>query len=346
MRFAPVHVFVLLAPLLALAPARAEEVPPAREAALAAWLADDDATALPALAALAREGDVPSALFLAAIELRQPDSAYRMGLSPTEKRDILRAPGSAFGTPWTEVVPEEAAPDTILALRALRARDWDVAISAALAAGETGIARLAVLALAEESPPDLFDLDLSEPLPGYLRPVLWSTAIWWAGMSGSDQDVRRLLDELAAAPDGLARRVAASNALGGTAETIDPHQAALGRLLRSGAAPSGADAALVAEAAAYLAAAPEAQPARDLCAANCPGDLDGCLVAANTAARGYATLFALDTPLAAAIPTERFRASPRAQADLLRLSRGSAALLSLLPATPGGSCLARLIPAP
>ncbi len=314
----------------------------AREAAVTAWLDDDEATALAALSDLARGGDVPSALLLAVLEVRGPETPYRIGLTAAARRDLFRAPGSAFGKPWTDAVPAEAAPATVAALKALRARDWPAALTAALAAGEAPLARQAALGLANDSPKQLLEFDLETPLPQDLRPILWLAGAYWSGQTAADGDVDRVLAELAAAPDSLGARVAASalpETTGG-----DPQAMALGGLLRTGRPSPPPDFATLTEGATLIAAAPEGRTLAALCTESCPQDRDGCIVAGNTAARGYLALAFLDTPLATVIASDRYRDSKRARTELLRAAMGSSALLSMLPDTPGGTCFAALIP--
>jgi hypothetical protein len=341
MRFALLATLALsLAPL---PPARAETPSsPDREAAIEAWLANDEATALRALADLARAGDVPAALLLATLEMRGPETPYRAGLTAEEWRDLFRAPGSAFGKPWVDAVPKDAAPDLTRAFKALRARDWPEALTAALAAGDTALAARAARGFADHSPKLFMEFDRATPLPHELRPMLWLAAATMAGQVAGDRDMKRLLDELATEPESLGA-LAAASALPETPDA-DLQTVALGNLLRTGRAAPPPDFATLTEAAALIAAAPEGRTLAALCSESCPEDRDGCIVAGNTAVRGYLTLFTLDTPLATVIPSDRYHDSPRARSELLRLAMGSGALLSLLPETPGGACFAALIP--
>jgi hypothetical protein len=274
--------------------------------------------------------------------MRRPDTPYRARLSATELRDLFRAPVGAFGKPWADALPPDAAPGVTAAMKAVRARDWPAALTAALAAGEGALARQAVLGFLNESPQGLLAFDAAAPLPADLRPMLWVAAVSLAGRAESDPDVRRVMAEIAAAPDGLALRVATA-ALPDAAEA-GTQAAALGSLLRTGHAMPPPDFGTLVEAAALIAAAPEGRTLAALCTDACPADRDGCIVAGNSAARGYFTLFALDTPLATVIPHDRYRGSPRARSELLRMAMGSGALLSMLPPTPGGACFAALVP--
>ncbi len=70
--------------------------------ALSAWLAGDDATALPMLAAIADGGDATAQLMLAMIDLRYP-SPYILALTPKARRAIFRKAEGKFGTPWIRV---------------------------------------------------------------------------------------------------------------------------------------------------------------------------------------------------------------------------------------------------
>ncbi|MEL6583231.1 MAG: hypothetical protein AAFQ36_05320 [Pseudomonadota bacterium] len=72
--------------------------------AVKAWLADDDETALPLLAALANLGDRDAQFVLGQIERVTPpgaDSAFVRGLDRRARISLLRAPKGLSGTSWT-----------------------------------------------------------------------------------------------------------------------------------------------------------------------------------------------------------------------------------------------------
>lgn len=121
---------VLAGPALARLPGSAD---PAFEQALALWLADDEAEALPMLAALAQGGNTAARLLLAVIDksasLQGPWLAHR----PRDERlTLLRAPGGLSGRSWLhqstghplartwlDLMAVEADPEVIQRFRAL-----------------------------------------------------------------------------------------------------------------------------------------------------------------------------------------------------------------------------------
>jgi hypothetical protein len=76
---------------------------------VAAWLDDDDQTALPALAKLAHEANRAAPVQLGRIATR-PMGPWLAGLDRKERNALLRAPGGLSGTSWLKVAAEAGEP--------------------------------------------------------------------------------------------------------------------------------------------------------------------------------------------------------------------------------------------
>ena len=78
---------------------------PRLESAITVWLSGDDATSLPALSALAHEGNETAAIFLARIERSSSlTSDYVQGLTRAERIGLFRSPGGLSGQSWLAVL--------------------------------------------------------------------------------------------------------------------------------------------------------------------------------------------------------------------------------------------------
>ncbi|MGQ0566055.1 MAG: hypothetical protein ACT4OK_13435 [Gemmobacter sp.] len=332
---------LLLVGLAIALPARADTT---RDAAVAAWLNDDDATALPAFAALARTGDPLAAALLVVLEGRKPASPFRAGLTRDQAKEIFRAPGKKLGTPWLKALPSGIDPDLAVALQGVAAQDWPGALEAALAADDTAIAALALSELNRTDWQGVLRRDAVTPLPPPLRPILLYISASFENCCGPFPEAQAIRAEIAALPDGLlasvTRRALARVANPGTE---DADRFLLYGLAASRSAPPYA--AEVARIGPLLAAAPEASILTALCDRSCAEDADGCRLAGLVTLEGWLGLARIDTPLASAIPADRYRASPRARADLLRVAAGQAGRIgSELPSLPGAACYAALLP--
>lgn len=281
--------FLVLACLaLALAaPARPDPVAgqadPRFRAALDAWLADDDATAIPALAGLAAGGNRAAQVLVALIDrsavyqgpwLVRRDRAARLALT--------RAPGGLSGRSWMA----EAAADTPLAALWMARDGTETTPETALAfagMGEDRAARETLAALAARQYRGFAAVADDPRYPPDLRHLVWR--------------------EWATTPEGRARAEAEIAAL----MPGDP------QIRRFAARPVGQ-----AETDAWLAAAPLATPLRATCDATCPAQPVTCRRAAFLLVEGHALLAEFGTPSETLIPTEVWLASPRGRAALLR----------------------------
>lgn len=82
---------------------------PAFRNAVAAWLDNDDQTALPALAKLAQSDNRAAQVLLGRIATR-PMGPWLAGLERKERKALLRAPGGLSGTSWLKVAAEAGDP--------------------------------------------------------------------------------------------------------------------------------------------------------------------------------------------------------------------------------------------
>lgn len=103
-------VLVIVFAIFCLTPITASAQPaghdtPAFQQALAAWLKDDDQTALPALAKLARADNRAAQVLLGRIATR-PMGPWLVKMDRKERMALLRAPGGLSGTSWLKVAAE------------------------------------------------------------------------------------------------------------------------------------------------------------------------------------------------------------------------------------------------
>ncbi|MGB0506785.1 MAG: hypothetical protein ACPGGK_11385 [Pikeienuella sp.] len=95
---------LLLTPLFATAQP-ADHDDPRLQTAIQAWLADDDQTALPALAKLAAEGNTSAQILLGRLTNR-PMSRWLADMNRKDRNKLLRAPGGLSGKSWLKVAAE------------------------------------------------------------------------------------------------------------------------------------------------------------------------------------------------------------------------------------------------
>ena len=172
---------VLTALALALGGAMASTAPPLPGAddpgfvaALALWLADDEAEALPALAGLAASGNGAARLLLGQIDkMPSLQGPFLSRLPRAERIVLLRQPGGMSGRSWLNALAGTPLADALLALRHPRSRPALIDDFEAL--GEGRAAREALIALTAREHPGLAALD-----PGLVSPdllyLLWRNA--------------------------------------------------------------------------------------------------------------------------------------------------------------------------
>jgi hypothetical protein len=272
--------FLLILPRFALAQPIPGQTDPAYEAALALWLEDDEETALPALARLARDGNIAARVLLGMIDKHTSLQGPWVSLLP--KRDriaLLRTDGGLSGSSWLRQVGDIPAVKLWLDILDSKA---DVAAALAFAdMGEERLLRASLIAL-EARQHTSFDGYQNDPrYPDEVRYLVWRE---WQ-------------------KDGLALildRALSMLAEGDPQRTIIQKDAEPGRmqdwLLKTKLAP----------------------PLRAMCEQSCAASLPSCLRAGYETMGGYRRFATLGTPLASLIPEERFSASPRGQASVLR----------------------------
>ncbi len=300
--------------------------------AVAAWVAADDATALPALAALAQGGDTRAMLFLGAIDPRPVVTDWALALDRQTRNALLRRPGGLSGQSWLGAIPA-GDPQRPLADALLAARAGDPL--PLLAQGQPGAAVQPLLRMFNETPGALATLSRDEPLSPTLDALVWRDARDApSAFPMASPVVRRGWEEVAAGfatlpPESMHRLIVAAawNPAGATS-IGDDRDVAAGLILTWGTwlaparapddvTPADLDAALP-RARDILMAAPEAAAHRALCTP-CP-DAPACTLALWSAANGYYGAIWPGTPLDAFVPPAAWQGSPRQQAELLAIA--------------------------
>jgi hypothetical protein len=141
------------------------------EVALRAWLADNDAAALPAFAELAAEGNQAARILLSLID-RMPHlhADWLAGLARSERRALMRAPD---GRSWMAVAAETE--ELARLWLALWRADTDPAIALAFAdRGEMRAARLTLLAHAARERRSFRRLAADDRYPPELLYLAWA----------------------------------------------------------------------------------------------------------------------------------------------------------------------------
>lgn len=282
---------LLLALFLPAAPAPgAETVPGAAEppfvAAVEAWLADDEAAALPVLSDLAEDGNTAAQMLLALIDKTPSLQGAWLTNRPREERAaLMRAPGGLSGRSWMHAAAETTP------LAGLWTALWqvDTPVSVALdfaAAGETRAARETLLALAARGREGFAEAADDPHYPPAMRYLVWRE--WAAAPAGDEAALRR------------AREIAALS-------PAHPQRAMIGH------PPDPASAAQ------WLRENRDVFPAiAAFCDANCGAAAGNCAQAAYEAFASYPMLATFGSPSATLIDPLRFAESPRGQGALLR----------------------------
>ncbi len=253
--------------------------------AVALWLEDDEAAALPELATLAQAGNPSAQMLLALIDKTPALQGPWLARLPREERlALMRMPGGISGRSWMH----EAA--TTLPLAELWQRMWEVTASVDLplefaAAGEPRAAREAALILAAR---EVRGFDRIADAPGYppsLRYLAWRER--------PPQRAAETASDLATLDPGDPQR----SLFGGRASEPPPDGAALAH---------------------WLLSTPEAAPIAALCSDRCPETRSDCALAAWDALASHRALLILGSPSERLIPAEVFLSSRRGQATILR----------------------------
>ncbi len=276
-----------LALMLAVGPADAAGAIPGKDEpafrqAMADWLADDEAAALPALGVLADEGNTAAQVLLALID-KSPDlQGPWLSARPRDERiEMMRAPGGLSGQSFMRPAAES------LPMARLWVALWDMTatpelITAFAALGEQRAARESVLTLVAREQSGIATLADDPDYPQALRYYIWRE---WLGqpdhLTGLSAEIRNL-------PAGDPQRMLSG-------ENVAPEDLAN-----------------------WLMTAPEALPVRALCEARCEETARSCALALTEALGGPVRVMALGSPVETLIPAGIFAESPRGQAALLR----------------------------
>lgn len=293
--------FAALVPLPATALSGQDD--PAFGAALALWLADDEAAALPALAALAQSDNRAAQILLGLID-REPalQGPFLAHLPRAQRLEMLRAPGGLSGRNWLAFATAEPLAQAWVALADVRS--GPEIIDAFRTLDEPRALREAAITLAARAHPslDLLIQGWGDPELLYLA---WSTAT----------SEGRLRIEAAQAGAPLAHAL------------MMPQQ-------------GGDGAALVHWMTVSPAAAPLSTLCAALCPA---ADRDACLLGAYGALDSHDAVLTLGSPAEALVPQAGFLASARGRASVLRrillsvdMSRRRVLIARV---TEGSSCL-------
>lgn len=161
---------------------------PAFVQALDLWLEDDEAGALPALAALAGSGNAAARLLLAQID-KMPalQGPYLATQSRARRIALLRAEGGMSGQSWMTAEAGHPLADAWLSLRHPGIGPEVIAVFTAL--GESRAAREAFITLAAREEPGLTALD-----PAAIDPEL-RYLLWFHGSPQSREGLADLLPE-------------------------------------------------------------------------------------------------------------------------------------------------------
>lgn len=325
MRF--VAVLLILVGVAAAPAARGQNVSPQLAAAVEAWLADDDAAALPAISALAASGDALAAKLLGRIAKTTPrdaESGWVSALAPAD-RAALFSPGGA------EPLAAAAAAGDSVAAAFLSAEGPQPTLDDARtlhAAGEVEAARLLAWRLMEAGRiGEIATLPREDPIYADLDWLLWMQG-WIAGGHGSGEPEKWVLvSEAKGRVAGLILTSWSAQFLAATKPLTDELalvSAALGgkprRLAEAG--PGG-----VAYAERLLEGLarrdPALRPLGAICGRACPQGVGGCMLEGLRRLGGYGAVMPIDSPLEAAVSQFDFTISARAQGMTLRLLRAA-----------------------
>lgn len=284
------------------------------EAAVAAWLDNDDEIALPELASLAKAGNRDARILLGQIASRQHGSWLR-SLNRGKRNELLRAPGGLSGKSWLEVLADEGdihalalhtvfrPPFDFVKIQALIEYDeMETAIRLALRFSDHGGVQPEFAAL-----PQAFGRDGA--YAAYL-PMIRHGIIRNFRLKGD------LSDPAIWTPDALLMFGAFEDTSGGTVE--NPAASWLNILRGNIADGDPADAGTVGQMIDRL--PPEhrnLKPARRFCDQMCPDRRSQCLATVTVLQRtGFNGLWAFSSPSNLIVSPERYYASERAIAEV------------------------------
>ena len=291
--------------------------------AIALWLNDNDADALPILAQLATDGDADAQVLLGQIEAIVPPGAgspFVTALSRRDRIDLLRSPGGLSGKSWLRVRADDG--DTLAAaLLASRLPDADMdVVRALLDAGEREAAEKLAWEIFDRGRWDeIFALAPDDPLLEQLDFVLWMRA-YFANPPAADHWT--WLDQTPATG-----RSGGMMMISLVAPVLAPHLRPSEQMREYSIAQRGFPAELVSSGNLPRAAGVMGgQMAGDAnlatvsayCDQTCPNDGGLCAMQVIAQVGGADNIKAADSPLERLIAQETFMTSPRAVAQLRR----------------------------
>jgi hypothetical protein len=290
---------------------------------IAAWLDDDDATALPILSDLANQGNKEAQFILGQMDRITPpgaDSEFVLGLERRDRIRLLRAQQGLSGRGWT-VVREREGDELAAALNASRLPDAGIEIAQFLYEnGERQAgARLAFDIFDRGNISEIMSLPSDDPLLQSLDFVRWIRSYFGSPPS---PNAWNWLNESPAEGRGAGLMMVSF-----VAPILAPHLRPSMDLRRFTLAMRGAPAELMDELLLPNAAGvirqqieddPELRVVGRLCSEICPDQVGYCAIDAITRVGGYDRLLGLHTPYEAAISQETFLESRRARNMLMR----------------------------
>lgn len=281
---------------------------PEFQAALTAWLADDDAGSLPVFAAQAKAGNVAARILLGLIDKNVSLQGPWLALVPKKDRiALLRVEGGLSGSNWLRLV-KNVPLATLWVSTFGSVADIETALAFA-DLGEIRAVRAGLVTLEARQVTGFSGYEQDARFPDALRYLIWRE---WQKAGNRQSDLKAALSSL---PPG------------------DPQRMIIGE------PPTKADLAD------WLLGAGIGQPLQQLCLQNCPSQPHTCVQAGFTALGGYRRLITLGTPLAALISESDFAHSPRGQRSVLRRALFFAFLTEsrLDPLQHVDACFSRLL---
>lgn len=326
MRILGLFALILSPVLVALTGAQsyAQSASPQLQAAMDAWLADDDASALPAISALAASGDAQAGLLLGEIDRAtnaEIQSDWLASLSGADRAALFQ-PG---GAQMTEALA--ASGDTLAAMMLAASNPAAASVEVAhtlLAFGEKERARLLAWRMLEAGKlAEVVTVPKEEPL---FREMDW---LWWmqgwiAGGSQSGQPEQWVLVSEA---KGRAAGVILANWSAQFIAAKTPLTPTLKRVAAAlqGRANGFADAAEREYAEKFVSGLarrdPAMRPLGAICAQHCGQEIGACMLEGLRLIGGYGELMPLDTPYEGLIGQTPYSISKKAENNLRRLIR-------------------------
>ncbi|MEM7546360.1 MAG: hypothetical protein AAF367_12550 [Pseudomonadota bacterium] len=328
-------IFLVLFGLSFTRPASAEShITPEMGAAIEAWLADDDATALPALGAMAAAGDRSVQLLLSQIERHTPaggETSWVSALDDDARMSLFRTPGDPAADPWVMQLAAKGDP-LAQALKASRQPDATIETAQALfAAGEVEQAkRLTWNILAGGRFDAILNLPPEEPLNEALDYVKWMQG-WFLGGALSPEQRKWVL---VSPKEGRMLGMVLVNML---APVMNPALAPREPVARVTRALQGSAQDLVEEGPqgiGFVAKLLERQARTDpdlkalgnMCTRLCADEVGTCLLGSVLLLGGYERVMEQDSPYEGLIPQADYVASLRAQNTAERRLRRAVAI--------------------